>query len=114
LIGPARAWRWDKEETLTDFWDIAGEMMANDPRLVEGSIMGQSCLRFGEDFVAMPEDKSHRMIVKLDAARVQKLIDDGLAEPFAPAGKVFKEWAAVADSDHWRSLLEEAALKADG
>jgi len=37
------------------------------------------------------------------------LIDDGVGQSFAPAGKVFKEWVAVLDIDEdlWRSLLSE-------
>lgn len=97
---------------MTDFWDIAGELIAADPRLVEGSIMGQPCLRLGKEFVAMPEHNANRMIVKLESNRVDELVNAGVAESFAPAGKVFKEWAAVADHSQWRGLLQEAAAKA--
>ena len=95
-----------------DFWDVAGELMAQDARLVEGSIMGHPCLRLGKEFVAMPELKTQRMVVKLEAGRVSDLIAAGSATSFAPAGKVFKEWAAVADQTLWRSLLTEAIAKA--
>ena len=97
---------------MTGFWDIAGELMAANDSLLEGSIMGQPCLRLGKEFVAMPEHKANRMIVKLDADRVEELIAAGIAESFAPAGKVFREWAAVADSARWQSLLEEGIAKA--
>ena len=96
-----------------DFWDLAGELMAKDGRLVEGSIMGHPCLRLGKEFVAMPEHKGARMIVKLDRDRVDELIEGGVAESFAPAGKVFREWAAVASPDSWPGLLGEAIAKAD-
>lgn len=95
-----------------EFWDVAGELMAADTRLVEGSIMGHPCLRLGEEFVAMPELKTQRMVVKLDADRVSALIDEGAATSFAPAGKVFTEWAAVEDTSLWRPLLHEAIAKA--
>jgi len=57
--------------------------------------------------------KTGRLIVKLNAARVTALIDEGVASPFAPAGKVFKEWAAVDDDVRWRDLLTEAIQKAE-
>lgn len=101
------------DRARSDFWDTASELMAADERLVEGSIMGQPCLRLGKEFVAMPEHNGLRMIVKLDAARVAELVAAGTAESFAPAGKVFREWAAVADAAQWRPLLEEAIAKAD-
>ena len=95
-----------------DFWDVAGDLMAGDERLIESTIMGHRCLRLGKEFVAMPELKTGRLIVKLDAARVAELIDSGVATPFAPADKVFKEWAAIDDSGRWRDLLAEAIEKA--
>jgi len=95
-----------------DFWDVAGELMADDARLSEGTIMGHPCLRLGKEFVAMPELKTGRLIVKLDAERVSELIAAGVATDFAPAGKVFREWAAVADSARWRKLMTEAIEKA--
>jgi len=38
------------------------------------------------------------------------MIEDGSAEPFAPAGRRFKEWALITDRDenHWEGLLQEA------
>ena len=41
--------------------------------------------------------------------RVQELIDQGVGQPFAPAGKVFKEWVSVPTRDRrrWRDLLRE-------
>jgi len=38
-----------------EFWDVAGELMAADKRLVEGIIIGHACLRLGKEFVAMPD-----------------------------------------------------------
>lgn len=95
-----------------DFWNLAGEFMASDDRLVEGSIMGQPCLRLDNEFVAMPEHKADRLIVKLEAERVSELIDAGIAAPFAPAGKVFREWAAISDQEHWSKMLAEGIAKA--
>ena len=44
------------------------------------------------------------------APRVTALVDAGAAHPFAPAGRRFREWAALAPDDAavWTDLLEEA------
>jgi hypothetical protein len=100
------------------FWDLAGELMAENERVTEGSIMNSRCIRVSSaapvkaakpDFLAMPHHKKSGLVVKLPADRVAELIEAGVGEPFAPAGKVFREWLAVteADEDAWRSLLRE-------
>jgi len=90
-------------------WDLAAELMAEDERIVEGTIMGSPCLRVGKEFLAMPHHKKEGLVVKLPAARVSELIDTGEGESFAPAGKVFKEWVAIPKRDRrrWRALLRE-------
>ncbi len=91
------------------FWDLGMELMAEDGRVVEGTIMSSRCLRVGKEFLAMPHHKTDGLVVKLPADRVSEIIDAGDGESFAPAGKVFKEWLAVTtiDEDRWRSLLRE-------
>jgi len=91
------------------FWDLGMELMAEDGRVVEGTIMSSRCLRVGKEFLAMPHHKTEGLVVKLPADRVSEIIEAGEGESFAPAGKVFKEWLAVTtvDEDRWRSLLRE-------
>ena len=91
------------------FWDLGAELMAEDGRVVEGTIMSSRCLRVGKEFLAMPHHKTEGLVVKLPAERVSEIIDAGEGESFAPAGKVFREWLAVTDidEDRWRSLLRE-------
>ncbi len=91
------------------FWELAAEFQAADDRIVEGTIMGSPCLRVGGEFLAMPHHKKDGIVVKLPAERVAAAIDAAEGEPFAPAGKVFKEWLAVTDIDEtrWRDLLSE-------
>ena len=50
------------------------------------------------------------MIVKMSRAAVQQVVDAGDALPFAPAGKIFKEWAAIPLDLHpsWSERLEAA------
>ena len=94
-------------ETL--FWELAAELCAEDPRVVEGTIMNGRCLRVGKEFLALSDFKGSGMVVKLPKGRVAELIDQGVGRAFAPAGKVFKEWVAVpvADERRWRALLKE-------
>ena len=91
------------------FWDVATELMAEDDRVVEGTIMSSRCLRVGKEFLAMPHHTADGMVVKLPADRVSEVIEAGEGESFAPAGKVFREWLAVTevDEDRWRALLRE-------
>lgn len=91
------------------FWTLAAELQAEDPRVVEGTIMSGRCLRVGKEFLALVDYKGSGLVVKLPAARVTELIAAGEAEPFGPAGKVFREWAAVPTPDRrrWRALLRE-------
>lgn len=91
------------------FWDLAGELQAGDERIAEGKIMSSRCLRVGKEFLAMNHHKAAGLVVKLPAPRVAELIDDGIGNSFAPAGKVFKEWVAIFEIDEklWRSLLTE-------
>jgi hypothetical protein len=91
------------------FWDLGAELMGLDDRVVEGTIMGSRCLRVGKQFLAMPHHQTEGLVVKLPAERVTEVIEAGQGEPFAPAGKVFREWLAVTDLDEtrWRDLLAE-------
>lgn len=97
-------------QTATDlFWEIADELQADDPRIVEGTIMGGRCLRVGTEFLALAGFKTGGLVVKLPAKRVTEIIAAGQGEPFAPARKVFKEWVSVPKTDRegWTALLLE-------
>lgn len=91
------------------FWELAAELQAQDDRVVEGTIMNGRCLRVGKEFLALADFKGSGMVVKLPKARVADLIEGGVGLPFAPAGKVFKEWVAIPEPDRslWRALLDE-------
>ena len=91
------------------FWELAAELMAEDPRVVEGTIMNGRCLRVGEEFLGLVDYKGSGLVVKLPRARVDELVASGDGQPFAPAGRVFREWLSVPEPDRsqWRSLLRE-------
>jgi hypothetical protein len=91
------------------FWEIADDLQAEDPRVVEGTIMGGRCLRVGSEFLALAGFNVSGLVVKLPAKRVEELIADGKGEPFSPANRVFNEWVSVPipDRKEWKSLLLE-------
>ncbi|MFK7992462.1 MAG: hypothetical protein AB8I08_40950 [Sandaracinaceae bacterium] len=91
------------------FWELADEFMLKDPRVHEGTIMGGRCLRVGTEFLGLVDFKGSGMVVKLPKDRVAALIAEDVGRPFAPAGRVFKEWVAVPERNRetWQGLLEE-------
>jgi hypothetical protein len=100
--------------TETLFWDLARELMEENPDVVEGTIMKGRCLRVGKEFLALVDYKGSGLVVKLPQARVAELVAQGHGAPFAPAGRVFKEWLSVpkADRRRWRELLTEGLAHA--
>jgi hypothetical protein len=97
-------------ERESTFWDLAAELQADDPAVAEGTIMGSRCMRVHGEFFSALFAKEQALVVKLPADRVTALVSAGEEEPFAPAGKVFREWVAVAELDdaRWRALMAEA------
>jgi len=66
------------------FWELAEEVRADDPRVVEGTIMGGRCLRLGGEFLALVDSKGSGLVVKLPRTRSAELIAEGVGRPFAP------------------------------
>jgi hypothetical protein len=96
------------------FWQLAEELQREDSRVREGTIMNGRCLRVGDEFLALVDYKDSGLVVKLSKRRVAELIDEGVGKPFAPAGRVFKEWVSVPtlDRERWLELLRERHRKA--
>ncbi|MEZ6187458.1 MAG: hypothetical protein R3F62_20925 [Planctomycetota bacterium] len=90
------------------FWTLADELLTQG--VEEGSLMGFPCLRVSGRFLGMCDHPTGDLVVKLTAPRVQALIAGGEGEPFAPAGRTFKEWVRIVarDEARWRALLAEA------
>jgi hypothetical protein len=91
------------------FWQLAEDLQREDARVREGTIMNGRCLRVGDEFLALVDFKGSGLVVKLPKQRVTELIQSGIGRPFAPAGKVFKEWVSIPvfDRDRWLELLHE-------
>jgi hypothetical protein len=91
------------------FWDLAEPLLGR-PDVTRSTMMGFPCLRVRGQFFASTDRASGALVVKLPEARVDELVDAGRAESFAPAGRRFREWAAVPyeRSRTWKRLLDEA------
>jgi len=66
------------------------------------------CFRVGKKSLALIDYNGSGFVVKLSNDRVVELIANGVGQPFAPAGRVFKEWMSVPEPDRRRWLLREA------
>jgi hypothetical protein len=86
----------------------------DEPGVTTSTMMGLPCLRYNGDFFACCDRTTGDLVVKLDAARVAKLIAAGRAKQFAPAGRPFREWATipVAAKRSWRRHVDEALDRA--
>jgi hypothetical protein len=93
-----------------DLYDELTDDLLYDPAIGRATMMGYPCVRLAGRFLASYDDKAGSLIVKLPHNRVTELVDDGNGDPFAPAGKVFREWVSIpsGDPELWRLLLTEA------
>ena len=91
------------------FWQLAHDLL-NESGVTRGTMMGYPCLRSDGAFIACVDRKTGNLVAKLPGPRVQELIAAGQALPFAPNGRIFKEWAAFPEPDReeWAAVLEEA------
>ncbi|OBI94264.1 hypothetical protein [Mycobacterium sp. 1245805.9] len=92
-----------------NFWAVA-EPLLTAATVTRSTMMGLPCLRSSGRFFASFDRRTAALLVKLPAARVNELIQSGDAEPFAPSGRRFREWAAIGSgrSEIWPPLLDEA------
>lgn len=92
-----------------DLYEELTDDLLYDPAVGRATMMGYPCVRLAGRFLAS-YDEANGLVVKLPRDRVAELVEDGHGEPFAPAGKVFREWVAIprADRELWRTLLAEA------
>jgi hypothetical protein len=108
--------RINATERDTLFRELADLLSADDHRVTRSTMMGFPCLRVDDKFFACVERATGNLIVKLPAERVNELVRTGSGRPFAPNGRVFKEWVAcpVAARELWTDLLNEAQRHVDG
>jgi hypothetical protein len=93
------------------FWETAAAALAHDD-VTTGTMMGFPCLRVSGAFFASCDRRSGDLIVKLPRQRVEQLIEAGAGQPFAPAGRTFREWVLIDDRHQarWATLIDEARL----
>jgi hypothetical protein len=93
-----------------DLYDELTDDLLYDPAIGRATMMGYPCLRLAGRFLACYDEKAGCLVVKLPRERVAELVENGHGDPFAPAGKVFREWVALptADRGRWQTVLAEA------
>ncbi len=91
------------------FWALAVPLLKR-AGVTRSTMMGFPCLRLNGDFFASCDHRNGNLVIKLDERRVNELLDAGKAEPFAPSGRPFREWASVPlqKKRSWGPLLDEA------
>jgi hypothetical protein len=105
--------------TLDDAYTLWGTVtgpLRDRPGVTGSTMMGLPCLRRSGTFVAAWDRRTGDLLVKLPSERVTALVDAGDAHSFAPAGRRFREWAALPPdrAAAWAGLLEEAFEHASG
>jgi hypothetical protein len=97
-----------------DLFEELVEPMYVDPAVQRSTMMGLPCVRLHGQFFASFDRRGGALLVKLPPERVNQLIAAGEGEPFAPAGRTFREWVALPQPDRrrWQSLLAEACDRA--
>jgi hypothetical protein len=101
------------EESGGDASDLYEELtddLLYDPAIGRATMMGYPCVRLAGRFLASYDEQAGALVVKLPRERVIELVESGAGDPFAPAGKVFREWVLISKVDRkmWRGLLAEA------
>jgi hypothetical protein len=102
----------DRRDPAGFFWQASAAALAHDD-VARGTMMGFPCLRVSGAFFACCDHRSGDLIVKLPRYRVEQLIEAGAGQPFAPAGRTFREWILIGgprDQARWAELIDEARL----
>jgi hypothetical protein len=96
--------------TARDLYQELTDDLLYDPAIGRATMMGYPCVRLAGRFLASYDDKAGCLVLKLPRERVTELVQSGGGDPFAPAGKVFREWVSISsvDPDLWQRLLAEA------
>lgn len=105
-IGKVGAGRAEAEQT---FWSLAAALLAR-PGVTRSTMMGFPCLRVEGRFFASFDRRTDTLVIKLAEADVAALLAAGEGLPFAPNGRVFREWVAIsaAQRPRWPDYLERA------
>jgi hypothetical protein len=93
-----------------DLYDELTDDLLYDPAVGRSTMMGFPCVRRAGRFFASFDPRAEALVVKLPRERVAKLVEAGVGDPFAPNGRVFREWVSLPEPDRalWRGILAEA------
>ena len=83
-------------------YDALTDDLLYDPAVGRSTMMGYPCVRRAGRFFASFDTRAEALVVKLPRDRVAELIADGTGEPFAPNGRVFREWVTIPEPDAGR------------
>jgi hypothetical protein len=105
--------RTKEVETVEDAQELYDELtddLLYDPAVGRSSMMGFPCVRRAGRFFASFDARAGALVVKLPRERVAELVEAGVGDPFAPNGRVFREWVSLPtpDRETWRRILVEA------
>jgi TfoX/Sxy family transcriptional regulator of competence genes len=91
-------------------YDELTDDLLYDPAVGRSTMMGYPCVRRAGRYFASFDTRADSLVVKLPSTRVDELVGDGTGQPFAPNGRVFREWVTLPRPDHvvWERLLAEA------
>lgn len=86
------------------------------PEVERSTMMGLPCLRLNGVFFASCDRRTGDLLVKLPERRVDELVSSGRAHAFAPAGRRFRQWAAipVERGRTWKRIIDESLDYAAG
>ena len=95
------------------FWQLAQPLLEQ-AGVTRSTMMGFPCLRLDGDFFATCDRRTGHLVIKLDEDQVNRLVDTERAQPFAPNGRRFREWAAIpfAHRRTWARHLDAALTAA--
>jgi hypothetical protein len=97
------------------FRQLTDLLSHDDHRVTRSTMMGFPCLRVDDKFFACIERATGNLILKLPTERINELVRTGSGQPFAPNGRVFKQWVAcpAPARKSWTDLLNEARRYVD-
>ena len=91
-------------------YDELTDDLLYDPGVGRSTMMGYPCVRRAGRFFASFDPRADALVIKVSRERVAELIADGTGDPFAPNGRVFREWVTIPEPAPavWERLLDEA------
>lgn len=97
------------EQHEARFWELAEPLLSR-AGVTRSTMMGLPCLRIDGQFFGSFDRRTGDLLVKLPEDRVDQLVEAGRANAFAPAGRRFRQWAAISPTRRrsWPALLDEA------